>query len=166
MEYKLSRTETFPEINKIDENLYLGNEDAALDKDLLKSKGITHVLAVGNFLQMKFPDDFTYENFKIDDSPFQDIAQFFKRALKFIKSGKVTYVHCSAGVSRSSTIVVAYIMYEKKMSFEDAYKYVKDRRSMVLPNKGFKTQLQEFEKKLLEGAFRLEDDDDVAVADK
>lgn len=157
-QFKQTRKTTYPEIDKIEDNLYLGNEDAAIDKDLLKSKGITHVLAVGTFLEMRFPEEFTYENLLVDDSPHQNIAQFFKKAFKFINSSKVVFVHCAAGVSRSATIVIAYTMFTKKMSFEEAHKYVKERRSIIFPNSGFRTQLQEFEKQLNDGTFKLEDD--------
>ena len=159
-EYKKRRDNFYPEIDMIEDNLYLGNEDAAMNKDLLKSKEITHVLAVGTYLEMRFPDDFVYENILVEDSPFQDIQQFFKRAFKFIKNAKVVFVHCAAGVSRSATIVIAYIMFSKKMSFEEAHNYVKEKRGVIYPNEGFKTQLQAFEIQLKEEKFTLDDDAD------
>ncbi|KAL5107998.1 Dual specificity protein phosphatase 12 [Taenia crassiceps] len=49
------------------------------------------------------------------------------------------------GVSRSATIVIAYLMWRFRMSFDEAYKKVlKSRR--VSPNEGFISQLKCFEK--------------------
>lgn len=42
-----------------------------------------------------------------------------------------------AGVSRSATIVIAYLMKKRKLSYDDAFKFVKTRRVIVWPNDGF-----------------------------
>lgn len=46
------------------------------------------------------------------------------------------------GVSRSATIVIAYLIRKYKCSYEKAYKKVKDRRQIVKPNSGFVMQLK------------------------
>jgi len=50
-----------------------------------------------------------------------------------------------AGKSRSSTIIIAYLIKERKMTFEEAFNYVKEKRIKIQPNKGFIKQLLEFE---------------------
>ena len=57
-------------------------------------------------------------------------------------------VHCYAGVSRSATIIIAYLMQEKRLTFVEALKYVRRRRPIVCPNFGFQKQLLDFEKNL------------------
>ena len=52
-----------------------------------------------------------------------------------------------AGVSRSATIVIAYLMWKKKMKFDEAFSFVQKKRTIV-PNYGFKQQLKLFEKEL------------------
>jgi protein-tyrosine phosphatase len=42
-----------------------------------------------------------------------------------------------AGVSRSATIVIAYLMKKKHLSFKQAFEFVKIRRVIVWPNDGF-----------------------------
>jgi len=46
-------------------------------------------------------------------------------------------VHCYAGVSRSATIVIAYLMAEMNMGFMDAFSFTKSKRFVVFPNFGF-----------------------------
>lgn len=53
--------------------------------------------------------------------------------------------HSLAGVSRSVTLVVAYIMTVTKLGWSDALAAVKAARSSAAPNLGFQRQLQEFE---------------------
>lgn len=54
---------------------------------------------------------------------------------------------CSlAGVSRSVTLVVAYIMTITDFGWEDALSVVRAARSCANPNMGFQRQLQDFEK--------------------
>ncbi len=45
--------------------------------------------------------------------------------------------HCAAGVSRSASIVIAYYIKEKKMTFQEAYDFVKSKRNKIYPNSGF-----------------------------
>lgn len=67
------------------------------------------------------------------------------------QSGQGVLVHCQAGVSRSATIVIAYLMKHTLMTMTDAYKYVRSRRPVVSPNLNFMGQLLEFERDLNSG---------------
>lgn len=67
------------------------------------------------------------------------------------QSGRGVLVHCQAGVSRSATIVIAYLMKHTLMTMTDAYKYVRSRRPVVSPNLNFMGQLLEFERDLNSG---------------
>ena len=60
-------------------------------------------------------------------------------------NSNVVYVHCAMGVSRSASCVLMYLMKMFKVTFEQALEFVRERRSVVDPNDGFKKQLQEFE---------------------
>lgn len=62
--------------------------------------------------------------------------------------GGKTLVHCVAGVSRSASICIAYLMKYKRMPLDQAYKHVKKCRSVIQPNVGFWKQLIEFERRL------------------
>lgn len=56
----------------------------------------------------------------------------------------VVLVHCNAGVSRSSSVVIGYLMQTEALSFEDAYDQVKLARPSIHPNRGFHQQLQSY----------------------
>ena len=77
-------------------------------------------------------------------SPFasHDITDSIKE-----KGGRV-FVHCHAGISRSATVCIAYIMKHQQKDLTQAYDFVKQRRSCISPNLHFMGQLLEFQKRL------------------
>ncbi|KAL3831706.1 hypothetical protein ACJMK2_023425 [Sinanodonta woodiana] len=64
------------------------------------------------------------------------------------RNGGCVLVHCNAGVSRSATIVIAYLMQFREMKYQEAFNYLKEKRPAICPNEGFRTQLLQFEKQL------------------
>ncbi|RIA97053.1 protein-tyrosine phosphatase-like protein [Glomus cerebriforme] len=95
----------------------------------------------------------SYLRIDIADDPSSNISKHFHECIGFIENAKSTngrvYVHCQAGISRSATIVVAYLMNSQKISYKRALNLVKEKRPFVKPNHGFRKQLREFEKKIL-----------------
>lgn len=88
----------------------------------------------------------------VDDTPTSNIGRHFDRCSDLIKKNKEvggrTLVHCMAGVSRSSSICIAYLMKHEGMKLKDAYNLVKSRRPIIRPNPGFFRQLIDYEKQL------------------
>lgn len=60
-------------------------------------------------------------------------------------------IHCQAGVSRSATIAISYIMKNSTLTMLEAFKFVKSKRSIIAPNLNFMGQLYELEQLLNEG---------------
>ncbi|XP_065601514.1 dual specificity protein phosphatase 22-A-like isoform X2 [Cyrtonyx montezumae] len=95
----------------------------------------------------------TYLCISASDSSSQNLMQHFKESIKFIHEcrlrGGGCLVHCLAGVSRSSTILVAYLMTVTELGWERCLAATKAVRSYASPNFGFQQQLQEYEQTLL-----------------
>lgn len=125
--------------------LYLTSLDIATNKSQLEKHKITHIVNASH-RPNKYPDDFTYLTIDINDEPDVDINRFFTRTSRFIHTailgGGVVLVHCVFGVSRSPTLVIAYLIQKHKMTLPDAWLHVAKRRRCVDPNEGFRRQLQ------------------------
>ena len=129
----------------ITNKLFLGSIKDSLQKDNLKKLGITNILMIGYYLNEIYPNDFNYLNFEIDDNPKENIFKFFLPSIKYILESKVCFVHCIWGKSRSASIVICFVMFYYKISFKEAFKFVKRKRTFVLPNESFCTQLKYFD---------------------
>ncbi|TDH00572.1 hypothetical protein EPR50_G00189630 [Perca flavescens] len=137
--------------------LYLGNEHDAQDIHLLQRYNIGYILNVTTHLPLFHYDTglFIYKRLPATDSNKQNLRQYFEEAFEFIEeahqAGMGLLIHCQAGVSRSATIVIAYLMKHTWMTMTDAYKFVKTRRPIISPNLNFMGQLLEFEEDLNNG---------------
>ena len=144
------------DISKISENLYLGDRSGANNVNRLKFIGIEKILTVMSHFGRHYPKNtFNHKNINIDDTQNANIIQYFKECLYFIDGKEKILVHCGAGISRSATIIIAYIMWKEKKSLNDAIKFVKSKREEISPNSGFIEQLKIFEKLINENNYYL-----------
>ncbi|XP_066981433.1 dual specificity protein phosphatase 19 [Macrobrachium rosenbergii] len=130
----------------------LGSQDVAHDLDILTGNKITHILNVATGIHNLFEGWFTYKTKEVLDTPSCRIIDILDECCDFIHNvvvgGGCVLVHCNAGVSRSASVVIAYLMRYYGMNYEEAFKFVKTKRSFIRPNTGFVEQLKEYEKKL------------------
>lgn len=135
-----------PEIHKINEKIFLGNQEMQKRKNILKYLNISNILVIGKELQIFYPNDFLYKKIDIEDGELEDIFSFFEETFKFIEESENNiFVHCLAGVSRSSTIVIAYFMRKYKKTYKEAYVLVRAKRLCINPNEGFVSQLEKYQ---------------------
>ncbi|XP_029880150.1 dual specificity protein phosphatase 22-A-like isoform X2 [Aquila chrysaetos chrysaetos] len=142
-------------MSKVVKGLYLGNIRDSEDRENLLKNGVTHILSVHNSAKPVL-EDMTYLCISASDSSSQNLLQHFKECIKFIHEcrlgGGGCLVHCLAGVSRSTTVLVAYLMTVTELGWESCLAATKAVRSYVSPNFGFQQQLQEYEVTLLQEA--------------
>lgn len=139
-------------INKVEDKLYIGNLEAALDIELIKSHKISHIVQIFEEVWHTFPEQLNYHFITIDDSIDINIQSYFNDAFEFINKGITVgtgvLVHCQMGQSRSATIVLSYLMKKYKSSFRDALATLKLSRPCVKPNIAFELQLKQYEKQI------------------
>jgi hypothetical protein len=130
--------------NYVIDNIYLGSQKSGVDVNQLFELNIRYVLILGKGMKGNF-DQIIYKIIEIDDSLEQNISNYMKEALDFIdesqKKNSNILVHCVSGISRSASIVIAYIMDKYKMNYDQAFSYVKTKRTTIRPNTNFVEQL-------------------------
>ncbi|EEB14103.1 dual specificity protein phosphatase, putative [Pediculus humanus corporis] len=135
-------------MNKVLPGLYVGNYRDSKDNAQLERYGITHIIAIHDAAR-KLHHDKHYLCVMASDTPDQNLSQYFPICNDFIHAARLrggnVLIHCLAGMSRSVTVTVAYIMSVTDLSWKEALKVVRVGRSVANPNLGFQKQLQEFE---------------------
>ncbi|XP_012688161.1 dual specificity protein phosphatase 8a isoform X2 [Clupea harengus] len=134
-------------------HLYLGSQKDVLNKELMAQHGVTYVLNASNTCpKPEFILESHFMRIPVNDNYCEKLLPWLDKTNAFIDKAKVSncrvIVHCLAGISRSATIAIAYIMKTMGLSSDDAYRFVKDRRPSISPNFNFLGQLLEFEKGL------------------
>ncbi|CAH2075117.1 unnamed protein product, partial [Iphiclides podalirius] len=136
-------------------NLYLGNSTNSEDCDALARHNIKYVLNVTPDLPNTFEAEgcgINYLKIPIADHWSQNLAVHFPQAIRFIEEAMSArcgvLVHCVAGVSRSVTVTLAYLMQRHRLCLRDAFELVRSRKTDIAPNFHFMRQLHSFERDL------------------
>lgn len=138
-----------PETNN---TLFLGDYRAAMDKKLLKEKNVKTVVTVAAGLAIHHPSNIKNVVYPVWDMVNFDISKYFSKGYEAIENGLKegsVLVHCAAGISRSASMVIAYLMKKNGMKFEEVFREVRSRRRVICPNQGFIVQLKKFDKELM-----------------
>ena len=135
--------------NEIVPGIYLGNAAMAKDRLWLLAHGIDTIIDVGANNKPYHDDICKYYIHPILDHPEEYIPRLFPQIFEVLdenqRLGRGTLVHCYAGVSRSASVVIGYLISRYGMSYPDALVHVQNARDVVNPNVGFRKQLIEFE---------------------
>lgn len=138
--------------SEVADGLYLGGDCVAKTRHLLQECGITHVVnCVGFICQEYFKGELQYKTLYLHDTPAEDILCVLYDSFEFIDAARANggriFIHCSQGVSRSATIVIAYLMWKCNQSYEEVFSRVKAIRGVANPNIGFTCQLMQWQKR-------------------
>ena len=154
-----------PSFDLIHNSIFIGNVHSVIGNyatqdsdvlDILQIKTVISALSEEEYAHYELSkedlQDIEWYRLVIDDDEEERISNYFFDVHKIIRdsvaNGKNVMVHCAAGISRSVTLVIAYLMIENGWAMREAYNYVKSRREIIEPNIGFMKQLQGLEYKL------------------
>ena len=131
--------------------LYLGSFANACDLDELKRNNIKYILNCAvECKNENLPSDIKELHLKLVDEPEFDITKHFKQTNDFINkvrtAGGNLLVHCKVGLSRSPTVIIAYLIKYYEFTADSAINFIKRKRPQIIPNQGFIKQLYEYEK--------------------
>ncbi|ATY58948.1 Dual specificity catalytic domain [Cordyceps militaris] len=142
-------------ISEIRPRLYIGNVFASVRPAVLRDNHITAIMSIINarYGQWSTPcirnmvPEVNHLYIPCLDSTTMDLLPFLGRVCDFIKkhaqgpAGDNVLVHCHVGISRSASMVIAYLMREEKRSLDDVLAEVKSKRK-VRPSSNFMEQLR------------------------
>ncbi|KAI0642554.1 hypothetical protein C8Q79DRAFT_982660 [Trametes meyenii] len=136
-------------MNEVIPNLWIGDLPSALNAENLKAHNIRSVLTAMRG-RVSINETFVRHQINIDDTENSDILQHFVPAITFIQAEldkeHGILVHCQAGMSRSVSIVAAYLMVSQGSDPDGALDVIRKVRPEVQPNEGFMRQLEIFHK--------------------
>lgn len=127
-------------MSQIFPNLWIAPADTVRNADFLQENGITHVLNCAAEEPTRYPDPYLVIH-KVpltDDNDPHAFAQLLEAGIKLAiwlsdPMSRVV-VHCKAGISRSVSVILAWLIVHREFTFDDAYTYVQSRRMFILPN--------------------------------
>ncbi|KAF8848241.1 phosphatases II, partial [Acephala macrosclerotiorum] len=161
-------------LDEITPGLFLGNIESILDEPTVRENNIKAAISVTSRDYVQWHEPQFIEMFphhiwiQAEDDSKQELLRYMSQCCDFIdenlkptstsspedpsvgESGSKpevskVLVHCRMGISRSATIIIAYLMRKKRLSAEDALAYVRVNRWIANPNANFMAQLKIWE---------------------
>ena len=141
------------EAQNIIENLWLGPVGAAQEPAMLRSNRIGAIVSVMSEPPQIDSSQFDLYHCALRDDGNDSMFEKFETCNEFIASAVGrdvgVLIHCSSGISRSATVMIAFLMAHKKWNLLTAMTRVKAQRPWILPNQQFFDDLVRYEAKLL-----------------
>ena len=131
----------------IKNKLYLGEAFHALNENELSIRNIDCIICVAADLKIKNKKLKVY-NYGFKDDYECDISLYFDEIGDIINNERIVLVKCVAGISRSATIVISYLMKYYKYDLKKAFLFVRSKRNQICPNKQFMNYLIDYEMQL------------------
>jgi Dual specificity phosphatase, catalytic domain len=145
---------THEEHDSIVGDIYLGSQTAASPSrwEELRDLRIGGIVNCTNSSPCHFREEkgMRYCRVPVNDECEADILTFLDGATWFLHQALCQHrtnvlVHCQQGISRSATVVMAFLIRYYSMTRDEAFLHVKSWRPIVCPNPGFWRQLEQYE---------------------
>lgn len=137
---------------KIIDNIYIGDVYDAHNIDYLNKYNIKNVISAVTGFDNIYDTSINHVCLNLIDNNNQNIIHYFEITNYFIeninKDNNQILIHCICGVSRSVTILLAYLIKKYKYTPQQALQIVKNKRQIANPNKNFMEQLEIYYNKL------------------
>tara|TARA_B100001094_G_C18163226_1_gene790555 strand:+ start:1606 stop:2157 length:552 start_codon:yes stop_codon:yes gene_type:complete len=146
--YYSSDTVNNDSMNEIIDGIYIGDIYAASDFNNLKNNNIKSIVCCVVGIDDLYPKNINYLNLDLIDNCDENITRVFEDSNKFIeknvKNNKKILIHCIAGVSRSVTLLVCYLIKNYDYTPEKALQIIREKRNIANPNENFMKQLHKY----------------------
>ena len=130
----------------IKNKLYLGDMFDANNETFIKNKNISCIICVAEKLKITNTDsNIKVYKYELSDDYNCNISLYFDEIYDIINKENIVLVNCVAGISRSSTIIIAYIMKYYKLDLKNTFIGVRNERNRICPNKNFMKCLLDYE---------------------
>jgi protein-tyrosine phosphatase len=146
-------------MNKIIDYLFIGSFEDAIDIKQLQKHNIKHIINVAKECNhTKIYDNITYEKYpiieyykpvnedNIYDLNYTNLEKLFFILDNYIEKKEPILIHCAHGMSRSVTFVIYYLMKKNKLSTDEAFKFVINKRKIAYPCSDYILYLNKLEK--------------------
>ncbi|CAF3578151.1 unnamed protein product [Rotaria sp. Silwood1] len=132
-------------------NLYLGSA-MCRNETIISMLKITHIMSFSDYPEKRIQSKNTKTlHWQISDSLSTKLLSVFPSAVEWISKAVnddkgTVLVHCDQGVSRSASVVIAYLLHSNCnfSTVDSALNHVKSKRSVIRPNESFLQQLEEY----------------------
>jgi serine/threonine/tyrosine-interacting-like protein 1 len=132
---------------------FLGTGHQATNWKVVRDLKLTHIINISVEHPCVFSDKIKYLHLELEDKEdvllkdrFDETIHFMETALQ--NPSNRILVHCNLGISRSTTLILAYLMRIFNATLYEVFKFLKHRRPIVCPNLGFLRQLIDYEYEL------------------
>ena len=136
-------------MSNIYENLWITCGGTAREFDFLRENEITHVLNCAEEEPMYYPNHVTAIHIPLTDDvdplAIDQIIQGAQILAVWMNTKSNVIVHCKAGISRSVTVVLAWLIIYKNYTYDEAFRFVQSKRNFICPNDFYRKLLKDLE---------------------
>lgn len=143
--------------DKIEDGIWLGDR-GVYDKECPEYTRFQTIITamteeeVKKYNIQKYAGNRNWLHIDVDDDSV-NITQHFQHVIDHVeaarKRGDCVLIHCMGGVSRSPTLMAAYLMWKHQWSAQTSLDYIYTRRTVIRPNDEFVKQLHAYESKMI-----------------